>query len=73
MTDAMLSDLASADAYFDRFVQAFTTFDATKVADLFMTPGVALRRDGSLVGLTTRDERGLGPGHGSDWSKGKSN
>ncbi len=55
-TDATLSDLAAAKAYFDRFVQAFGTFDAAKVADLFATPGVALRSDGVLVALTTRDD-----------------
>jgi hypothetical protein len=42
--------------FFERFVGAFATFDATKVAELFTTPGVALRRDGSLVPLTTRDD-----------------
>jgi hypothetical protein len=54
MADATPSDLALAEAYFDRFVQAFSTFDATKLADLLATPGVALRRDGSLVGVATR-------------------
>ena len=56
MTNATPSDLAVTRAYFDRFVQAFGTFDGAKVADLFATPGVALRGDGSLVGLGTRDD-----------------
>ena len=42
--------------FFDRFVTAFSTFNATRVAELFATPGVALRGDGSLVPLTTRDD-----------------
>ncbi len=42
--------------FFDRFVAAFATFEAARVADLFATPGVALREDGSLVALTTRDD-----------------
>ncbi len=56
MTNATPSDLEAARAYFDCFVQAFGTFDGAKVADLFATPGVALRSDGSLVGLGTRDD-----------------
>lgn len=51
-----MSDLATAQAFFDRFASAFTTFDGNQVADLLATPGVALRRDGSIVALTTRDE-----------------
>src|SRR5258708_34403793 len=50
-----LSEAAVRD-FFERFVAAFATFEATKVAELFATPGVALRRDGSLVPLTTRDD-----------------
>lgn len=42
--------------FFKRFAGAFATFDATKVAELLTTPGVALRRDGSLLPLTTRDD-----------------
>jgi hypothetical protein len=45
-----------AAQFFDRFVVAFATFDPAVIADLFATPGVALRRDGSLVALTTRDD-----------------
>lgn len=45
-----------AAQFFDRFVVAFATFDPGVIADLFATPGVALRRDGSLVALTTRDD-----------------
>jgi hypothetical protein len=51
MANATPSDLALAEAYFDRFVQAFGTFDATKLADLFATPGAASLR---LVGAATR-------------------
>lgn len=54
--DATPPDLEAAKAYFDRFVQAFGTFDGAKVADLFATPGVALRSDGVLVPLTTRED-----------------
>ena len=45
-----------AAQFFDRFVAAFATFDPAGIADLFATPGVALRRDGSLVALTTRED-----------------
>lgn len=51
-----LTDLATARAYFDRFARAFATFDGTQVAYLFATPGVALRTDGSLIPLTTRED-----------------
>lgn len=50
------SDLAMAQAYFDRFAEAFATFDGSQVSDLFATPGVALGRDGSLTALTTRED-----------------
>jgi len=42
------------EGFFDRFVEAFATFDAAEVVSLFMTPGVALRSDATLVALTTR-------------------
>ncbi|MGH7109633.1 MAG: hypothetical protein ACREFK_04330 [Stellaceae bacterium] len=45
-----------AGALFDRFVSAFATFDATNVAELFAFPSVALRKDGSIVPLLTRDD-----------------
>jgi hypothetical protein len=45
-----------ARKYFDRFVAAFGTFDPALISDLFATPGVTLRADGSLVALTTRDD-----------------
>jgi len=44
------------EAFFDRFVDAFATFDGRRVADLFAVPAVACSEDGTLVGLTTRDE-----------------
>ena len=42
------------EGFFDRFVEAFATFDAAEVASLFMTPGVALRSDATPVALTSR-------------------
>ena len=45
-----------AAQFFDRFAAAFASFDPAVIADLFATPGVALRRDGSLVALTTRED-----------------
>lgn len=58
MTDVASSStyLTTAKAYFDRFAAAFTTFDGNEVADLFATPGVALRPDGSIIALTTRED-----------------
>jgi hypothetical protein len=53
---AASSGSAIAQAYFDRFARAFHTFDGDEVADLFATPGVALRGDGSIVALTTKDD-----------------
>jgi hypothetical protein len=40
--------------FFDRFVEAFATFDGTVVGRLFVTPGVALKRDGNLQGFSTQ-------------------
>jgi len=51
-----LSEDDQARTYFNRFVAAFATFDPAVIADLFATPGVALRADGSLVALATRDD-----------------
>lgn len=45
-----------AKNYFDRFVAAFGTFDPARIADLFATPGVTVRADGSLIALTTRED-----------------
>ena len=53
---AISSQTDKAAQFFDRFVVAFATFDPAVIANLFVTPGVALRRDGSLVALTTRDD-----------------
>jgi hypothetical protein len=50
------SDTALAEALFDRFARAFATFDAAHVAELFATPGVALRMDGSIVALSARED-----------------
>jgi hypothetical protein len=44
------------EEFFDRFVEAFATFDAANVAVLFATPGVALGTTCSIVALTTRDD-----------------
>jgi hypothetical protein len=46
----------AVERFFDRFVAAFAMFDAANVASLFATPGVALRKDGSLVPLTTPED-----------------
>lgn len=43
-------------AFFDRFVVAFASFDEWQVAELFATPAVACRKDGSLVALTTAED-----------------
>lgn len=47
---------AVISSWFDRFNEAFATFDASRVAELFAVPGVALRGDGSLVALTIRED-----------------
>jgi hypothetical protein len=41
---------------FDRFVDAFATFEGKAVGRLFTAPGVALRRDGTLVGFAGASE-----------------
>lgn len=56
MADTASPDIALTEAYFDRFVAAFSSFDGRQVAALFATPVVALRDDGSLVGLPTLDD-----------------
>jgi hypothetical protein len=48
--------LSDVEAFFNRFTEAFATFEAANVAELFTTPGVALRKDGGVVALTTRDD-----------------
>jgi hypothetical protein len=40
--------------FFDGFVAAFATFDGAIVGRLFATPGVALRRDGTLQGFSSQ-------------------
>jgi hypothetical protein len=45
-----------AEAFFDRFATAFASFDAANIAELFAPPGVALRKDGSMVALTVRED-----------------
>ena len=53
------SDAATRDqatALFDRFCEAFATFDAERVGKLFATPGVAFRSDGTLVPLATPED-----------------
>lgn len=44
------------EAFFDRFVDAFATFDAREVAELFATPAIAFRKDGTLVLLATKGD-----------------
>jgi hypothetical protein len=41
---------------FDRFVEAFETFDGTIVGSLFIAPGVALKRDGTLQGFPVQQD-----------------
>jgi hypothetical protein len=41
---------------FDRFVEAFATFEGNAVRRLFASPGVALRRDGTLRGFADLNE-----------------
>lgn len=48
------SDLEVATSYFDRFVEAFATFDGEQIASLFTAPVVGLQSNGSLVGLPDR-------------------
>lgn len=50
------TDHAVATTYFDLFVDAFASFDGERVADLFAAPVVALRSDGSLIGLASRSD-----------------
>jgi len=50
------TDIALATSYFDCFVKAFTTFDGEQVANLFAAPLIALRSDGSLIGLPNRSD-----------------
>ena len=45
---------SEVEAYFDTFVKIFASFDGDKVAELFATPGVALRQDGELRGFETQ-------------------
>ena len=56
MGNATPSGFAKAEAYFDRFVEAFSTFDGAQVAQLFVAPFVASGRDGSLTGLPRQDD-----------------
>jgi hypothetical protein len=41
---------------FNRFAGAFAALDAAKVAELFAIPSVALHKDGSIAGLSTRQD-----------------
>ena len=43
-------------AFFGAFVEAFSTFKGASVAALYHAPGVALRGDGSIAVVQTRDE-----------------
>ena len=42
--------------FFDAFVEAFARFDGKAVGGLFITPGVALKRDGSLQGFSVQQD-----------------
>jgi hypothetical protein len=56
MNKTALSQDDRARMFFDRFVAAFTTFDPALIANLFTTPGVTVRADGSIAALTTRED-----------------
>lgn len=56
MRNASEFDNYVAGTLFDRFARAFGTFDAANVAELFAVPSVALRNDGSIVALATRED-----------------
>ena len=56
MDDAPPSDFAAAESYFDRFVEAFSTFNGAQVGQLFAAPVVALGRDGLLTSLPRQDD-----------------
>lgn len=43
-------------AFFDSFVACFATFDGARVAELYLAPTIALRRDGSVQCLASRTE-----------------
>ena len=42
--------------FFDRFVEAFATFDGAIVGPLFVVPSVALKRDGTLQGFSSQGD-----------------
>ncbi len=56
MDNATLLGFVKTEAYFDRFVEVFSTFDGAQVAQLFAAPFVALGRDGSLTSLPQQDD-----------------
>jgi hypothetical protein len=56
MARARASSQAQAEAFFGRFADGFRTFEAGRIAALFVTPGVTLRRDGSIVALTSEQD-----------------
>lgn len=56
MDETHSTNPALARTYFDRFVEAFATFDGEQVAELFTTPFVTLRSDGLLIGLSSRGD-----------------
>jgi hypothetical protein len=43
-------------AFFDGFVEAFSSFNGARIATLYVVPGVALRGDGSIGCLQSRAE-----------------
>jgi hypothetical protein len=42
--------------FFDRFCEEFATFDGARVAQLFVTPCIALREDGELRGFREQQD-----------------
>lgn len=52
----MSENNADVARYFDNFVAAFAAFDGKAVGALFVTPGVALTRDGALHGFSMQQD-----------------
>ncbi len=42
--------------FFDDFVESFATFDGKIVGRLFIAPGIALKRDGTLQGFSIQQD-----------------
>jgi hypothetical protein len=51
-----MSGFSEVEEYFEAFAAAFSKFDGAVVGQLFICPGVALRRDGTLCGFATQTD-----------------